>query len=55
MFYFHTRVHNSSSGYVVIQHHPNFTYIYIHTHPKNHKQISKMKKTQPITAKATLE
>lgn len=47
MFYFNMYAHNFISGYVIVQHHPNFTYTYTHTHIyQNHKQISKMKKKQ---------
>lgn len=42
MFHFNMHVHNFISGYVIVQHHPNFIYIYAHT--KNHNQFSKMKK-----------
>lgn len=51
MFHFNTDMHNFISGYVIVQHQPNYTHT--HKHTKNHKQF--LKTYQLSTAKVTLE
>lgn len=54
LIYFNIHAHNFISGYVIVQHHPKFTY----THQKPQADLKNERnppKPQPVTAKATLE
>lgn len=51
MFHFNISVPNFISGYVIVQHHPNFIHIYIYTHTEQKPQavLKNEKKTKPPT------
>lgn len=47
MFYFNIYAHNFISGYVIVQHYPNFTYIYTHRRQKLQADLKKEKNPNP--------